>query len=415
MPAICHGWRGASPPDFKLTHYPATSSLAKTVDIADLRKRNLGFGMGGEVEALGGLVTAGLAADALDGPTAGAGHAHQGACANCGTPLAGQFCGNCGQNAHIHRTLGGVFHDFLHGITHFDGKAWKTLPMLLFRPGKLTRDYIEGKRARYVAPVPLFLLVVFLMFFVFSFVHIKDNIGGGATNDRGEQMTQAEAKAELPKIEKELADLDSKIAAADKVGRPGEAAGMRGARIGVVAARDRVKARAEGEVNSPLDLPGELAREMKESEPSVNFGNATLNEKARAALKNPELVFYKIQGKAYKLSFLLVPMSLPWLWLMFAWKRGVKMYDHAIFALYSISFMSLLFITASIALTLDVTEQWLWIPLLLAPVVHMYVQLKGAYALSRFSALWRTGVLSVMSFMTLALYLVLIIAVGVLD
>lgn len=370
--------------------------------------------MSDNIEALGGLVTAGLAARALDPPGAPAGHTHHGACANCGTPLAGQFCGDCGQNAHIHRTLGGVFHDFLHGITHFDGKTWQTLPMLLFRPGKLTRDYIEGKRARYIAPVPLFLLVVFLMFFVFSFVHIKDNVGGGATNDRGEQMTSAEAQKELPKIEAELAKLDAGIKAAKNPG-PGELAAMKGARVGIAAARDRVKARAGSEVETPLDIPGELAREMKESEPTVNFGNETLNEKTRAALKNPELVFYKIQGKAYKLSFLLVPLSLPWLWLMFAWKRGVKMYDHAIFALYSISFMSLLFIVASIALTLDVTSEWLWLPLLLAPGVHMYFQLKGAYALSRFSALWRTGVLSVMSFMTLALYLVLIIAVGVLD
>ena len=371
--------------------------------------------MSGEVEALGGLVTAGLAAEALDGPRAAAGHASHGACANCGTPLAGQFCGNCGQNAHIHRTLGGVFHDFLHGITHFDGKTWKTLPMLLFRPGKLTRDYIEGKRARYVAPVPLFLLVVFLMFFVFSFVSIKDNIGGGVTNDSGQQMTQAEAQKELPKVEAEIAKLDRQIASASKRSEPGEVAAIRGARAGEVAMRDRLRTRAKGEVETPLDIPGELAREMKSSDPDVNFGNETLNQKARAALKNPELVFYKIQGKAYKLSFLLVPLSLPWLWLMFAWKRNVRMYDHAIFALYSISFMSLLFIIGSIALSLDMMDQWLWIPLLTAPVVHMYFQLKGAYALSRFSALWRTSVLSLSAFLTLAIYITMIIAMGVLD
>jgi hypothetical protein len=374
--------------------------------------------MSGNLDALGGLVDAGLVAASLDPPGglnhAETAHAHH-QCANCDALLSGNFCAKCGQKAHVHRSLLHVGEEFLHGITHFDGKAWQTLPMLAFHPGKLTRDYIEGKRARYIAPVPLFLLVVFLMFFVFSFVHIKDNIGGGATGENGKQLTQAEAKTELPKIEKELADLDRQIAVASKSGQPGEAEGLRGARIGVEIARDRVKARANGEIDSPLDLPGELAKEMKSSNADVNFGNETLNQKARAALKNPELVFYKIQGKAYKLSFLLVPLSLPWLWLMFAWKRGVRMYDHAVFSLYSISFMSLLFIIASIALTLDVTNQWLWIPLLTAPVVHMYFQLKGAYALSRFSALWRTGVLALTSFLTLALYLVLIIAVGVLD
>ena len=373
--------------------------------------------MSGSLDALGGLVDAGLVAASLD-PPGGLNHAetahthHQ--CANCDAPLSGNFCGNCGQKAHVHRSLLHVGEEFLHGITHFDGKAWQTLPMLVFRPGKLTRDYIEGKRARYIAPVPLFLLVVFLMFFVFSFVHIKDNIGGGAVNEAGKQMTQAQAIKALPKVEAELAKIEADIKAVKDPG-PGELAALKGVRAGIVATRDQIRARASGEIDSPLDLPGELAKEMKESNPQVNFGNETLNQKARAALKNPELVFYKIQGKAYKLSFLLVPMSLPWLWLMFAWKRGVRMYDHAVFSLYSISFMSLLFIIASIALTLDVTNQWLWIPLLTAPVVHMYVQLKGAYALGRFSAIWRTGVLALTSFLTLALYLVLIIAVGVLD
>ncbi|MFZ4690687.1 MAG: DUF3667 domain-containing protein [Polymorphobacter sp.] len=369
--------------------------------------------MSDEIEALGAMVTAGLAADAIDRPVPGA--AGHGSCANCNTSLTGSFCANCGQKAHLHRSLLDVGHEFVHGLTHFDGKAWKTLPMLVFRPGTLTREYIMGKRAKYVAPVPLFLLVVFLMFFVFSFVSIKDNIGGGATGENGQQLTQAQAKVELPKVEAELAKLNAEIKAAEKNPEPGAVAALKGARVGVTAARDRVRARAAGEIDTPLDIPGELAREMEGSNPNVNFGSETLNAKVRKALKNPELVFYKVQGKAYKLSFLLVPLSLPWLWLLFAWRREVKMYDHAIFALYSISFMSLLFVIGSVALSLDVTSEWLWLPLLLAPLVHMYVQLKGAYALTRAGAAWRAVALAFASFMTLSVYAVLMIALGVLD
>ena len=253
------------------------------------------------------------------------------------------------------------------------------------------------------------------MFFVFSFVTINGSTGGGVTNGSGKQMTQAAAIGELPKVMAELADLDRQIAAAAKTDNSGELAGLKGARMGVVAVRDRLKARARGEVASPLDLPGEIAREIRASNPTVDMGNETLNAKARAALQNPDLMLYKIQGKAYKLSFLLVPLSLPWLWLMFAWKREVRMYDHAVFALYSISFMSILFVVGSAALSFDVTSQLLWVPLLLVPSVHMYAQLKGAYALDRFGALWRAAVLSAASFLTLAVYVVLIIAIGVLD
>ena len=180
------------------------------------------------------------------------------------------------------------------------------------RPGRLTRDYIAGKRARYVAPVPMFLLVVFLMFFVFSFVQVGTG-GGGATTDGGKPMTQAQAKVELSKVEAELASLDAQIEAAMINTEPGELAALRGAWIGVAVARDKVRARAAGEVDSPIDITGQLSRVLETGNPTIDFGTESLNAKARAALKNPQLLLYKIQGKAYKLSFLLVPLSLPWL------------------------------------------------------------------------------------------------------
>jgi hypothetical protein len=377
--------------------------------------------MSDSIEAFGALADAGLVAASLDS-AGGINHAEtahaQHRCANCDQPLAGKFCSQCGQKAHVHRSLLHVGEEFLHGITHFEGKAWTTLPMLLFRPGKLTRDYIMGKRTRYIAPVPLFLLVVFLMFFVFSFA--KVNPGGGATDDTGKQLTQAEAIKELPKVEAELRDLDRQIAAARSKGDTVALPGLNGARLGVAAARDAVKARAEGEISDPVDLPAAIAAELGAKKSgddwNVNMGNKTLNQKARDALNNPGLVFYKIQSTAYKLSFLLVPMSLPWLWLMFAWKRDVRLYDHAVFALYSLSFMSLLFVIGSIAVATKVSAGGFWFALVvLAPLAHMFTQLKGAYALTRFGAAWRTLALSFTAIITLSLYAMLMIVLGVLD
>ena len=64
--------------------------------------------------------------------------------------------------------LTGFFHDLLHGVFHFEGKIWRTLPLLAWRPGELTRRYIDGQRARFVSPIALFLFSVFLMFAVLS-------------------------------------------------------------------------------------------------------------------------------------------------------------------------------------------------------------------------------------------------------
>ena len=382
--------------------------------------------MSDQIEAAGAFATAGLAASALDQPASAHSSAHGsvqgGACANCAAALTGSFCGQCGQRAHLHRTVGAVFHEFLHGITHFDSKAWTTLPMLLFRPGKLIRSYIDGHRARYIAPVPLFLLVVFLMFFVFSFFNLADSFGGmagGATKD-GKQLTQAEAQAELPGAEAELAKLDAEIAAARKKGGDNyELPALFGVREGVKIARDQVAARAAGQVTNPANIPGTLAGELAAAEKngklSVNLGSEDWNRIARKALKNPELVLYKLQAKAYKLSFLLVPLSLPWLWLAFFWRRGVSMYDHAIFALYSISFISLLFIAVSLAVLAKITSNWFWTAAALAPAVHMFASLRGAYGIGVFGAAWRTAYLSVAAVTTLSLYVSILVVLGLLD
>ena len=73
-----------------------------------------------------------------------------------------------------------------------------------------------------------------------------------------------------------------------------------------------------------------------------------LDAAIKHAIKNPEFTLYKLKNAASKFSFLLVPISLPFLWLMFFWKRGVTMYDHAVFTLYSLSFMALLVVMLSL-------------------------------------------------------------------
>ncbi len=100
------------------------------------------------------------------------GHTHESACLNCGTALVGPHCHACGQQAHLHRTAGAFLHDLLHGALHFEGRTGATLPMLVRRPGQLTRRYIEGERTRFVSPMGLFLFTVFIMFAVFQIAGI---------------------------------------------------------------------------------------------------------------------------------------------------------------------------------------------------------------------------------------------------
>mgnify|MGYP002653807410 FL=1 len=92
-------------------------------------------------------------------------------CSNCGfdLPSIAKFCPECGQPAHTHRTLLHLGEELLHGVMHFDARVWRTLPLLAFNPGRLTREWVQGKRTRYVSPLAMFLFTIFVMFFALTF------------------------------------------------------------------------------------------------------------------------------------------------------------------------------------------------------------------------------------------------------
>lgn len=88
-------------------------------------------------------------------------------CLNCGHHVEERFCPHCGQeNIQPKQPFYYLFTHFIEDFTHYDGQFWKTIKYLLFRPGKLTREYLAGKRQAYVAPVKLYIFVSFITFFL---------------------------------------------------------------------------------------------------------------------------------------------------------------------------------------------------------------------------------------------------------
>jgi len=75
----------------------------------------------------------------------------------------------CGQRvAPVRPTLHELLHDALHELTHIDGKILRTLGLLLFKPGELTKEFLAGKRVRSVTPVRIYLLCSVLFFGIMS-------------------------------------------------------------------------------------------------------------------------------------------------------------------------------------------------------------------------------------------------------
>jgi Protein of unknown function (DUF3667) len=99
---------------------------------------------------------------------AAAGTARPEPCPNCGEHLpvpAVRHCPSCGQETHLHPPSFGEFvHEFVGHYIALEGALWKTLALLLFRPGRLTIEYLRGRRRRYVLPLRVYLSASFLFF-----------------------------------------------------------------------------------------------------------------------------------------------------------------------------------------------------------------------------------------------------------
>jgi hypothetical protein len=346
-----------------------------------------------ELEAAGGpaLATPGDEHDSTAAPAHGE-HGHANACVNCGVALVGPFCHRCGQHAHVHKSLLHLGEEVLHGILHFDAKGWRTIPILVAKPGELTRRYIDGQRTRFVSPLALFLFLVFFLFFVASLSSGRARVNVSDPASKADVRAQFVRDVEKAKVALRAADGD-------------EADEQAEAKAELVGAET---------VLAQFDQTGAVGERHWFT--SDNFKMKTRWPVADAAVKhaaeNPALTLYKLKSSGAKFSFLLVPISLPFLWLLFFRRRGVTMYDHAVFSLYSLSFMALMFalVFALGAAGLRVVAGAV---VLCVPPVHMFLQLRGAYALSRGEALWRTVALLCMAGMVFLVYIALILLLSV--
>ena len=200
--------------------------------------------MSGEIAA-GDIATGMLVGRAVE-PSAGEAHgSHGGLCLNCGTRLIGAHCHACGQSGHVHRTAGAIGHEIAHGVFHFEGKIWRTLPMLALRPGELTRRYIAGERARFVSPMAIFLFSVFLLFAVVASLpgwqfDGSEAFGGGGMEEAGAKLAEErlDAAADVARHAHRLQRIRAEPADAEAIAKEeARLAEARRAEAGIAAAQ----------------------------------------------------------------------------------------------------------------------------------------------------------------------------------
>jgi hypothetical protein len=233
--------------------------------------------------------------------------------------------------------------------------------------------------------VALYLFTVFAMFAVLNFT--------GALNPSAESF-KTELKEEIAADQKALAKLEVKRK--DPATAKEDLAGL-----------DRKIARRKKDIADSQKIVTGQALATGEIDPETPGWVRPLIEDAA---ENPALLSLKIQEAASKYSWLLIPLSVPFLWMLFPFRRRHNLYDHTVFVTYSLSFMMMLVIAAGLLVAAG------WTPLaaflFFVPPIHMYRHLKGAYQLGRFSAVIRTFLLVTFAFVAAGLFLAASVAIG---
>ena len=287
-------------------------------------------------------------------------------CLNCGTEVRFAFCPKCGQRrGDYRRSLFGFVRELVGEALEIDGRVARTLRLLLFRPGALTREFNAGRRQRYVSPLRLYLFASLLLFGTLSLI-AKFELGvdtdvTAQSFDAGKDVGQAAAR-------------DSKEAEADGGSMLRfERTGLEGTWAADIAKRrlDRLKAMSDEEAAS------ELVGAFFEHLPLV--------------------------------MFLLLPVFALYLaGLMLG--RGRYYVEHLVFSLHVHTMWSLLVFTAVLG---SLLSDWFMMLLLLIPGYTVFA-LQHAYDASWGATLVRSFVLWVVYGLTLLVALALAFAVGAL-
>lgn len=364
----------------------------------------------------------------------------QSECANCASDLQGPVCHICGQVAdEYHRPVRSLVGELAEALFALDGKVARTLPNLLGRPGRITRDYLKGKRARYMPPFRLY-IIASLIFFLLT-PSIGDFTGGFTPGDGDRaasiERARAQIEAELAAsreagdlTDEELEQASAVLGAVDLSPAAGEPAAA------IASSAESEPGGADGtDELSPDDggtgrLNGVSFGIGENSDPDEvrrvfapeDFGEAApqsvlplsmrrfLGERFAQVAADPGGWIDAATDWAPRIMFVMVPVYALLLSLVYAWRRRFFFYDHLIVSLH---FHSALFLAMAAGLIIS-GGGWAFAALLVYSNIYLYRLNRVVYARGRVSSVLRTLTLDVMYFFVLLLGFIAVLLLGAL-
>ncbi len=288
-----------------------------------------------------------------DSGTSSSSGAPEDQCENCGALLDGPYCSQCGQKAAERVVpLWHMLNEALEAVIELDMRVLWTLPKFLFLPGRLTKEYINGRRKRYIRPFRLYLFTTFVLFTVLAFT-----AGGGLQVPFNPQMSPAPADTGQTGMGRAEMDTTAVASAPWFFGSPEQ--------------RERW-------ARSFRQNPGTVDVLFGDSETQARL-EPLLRAKVAEAIRNPRDLIGGMIDRGPYVMFLMLPVFAFLLKLLYI-RRGRLYVEHLIFSLHLHAFAFFAF-TAGILLG-EVEAPWVqtaatWVDL--APLLYLVVAMGHVY------------------------------------
>ena len=312
-------------------------------------------------------------------------------CKNCGMKLTGDYCHACGQRAdEPRRIVIGLVQDFLVDTLAIDGKLARSIGLLLWRPARLARRYLDGRRVHYSPPFRLYLFAS-VFFFIAAFWMF----------DPGRQ-----GASEGPPPDLSPSILIGEDALREIEARDPEAAARLRALQETTADDEQLESVQEGEASDEVSesaaAEGEVSlREMKWEDTDYN-GPAQLEphakkmfEAAQRVAEDPRLFLAQIRENLPRVLLLAPVVYALILLLLYCYRRKFYVYDHFVIALYMHAALYAYLLLALMLSLIPVIGGWIWIAPLLWGVIQPFAVFRQAYGSNWVSVGLKGVVLSV--------------------
>lgn len=265
-------------------------------------------------------------------------------CLNCGASLHGAFCAHCGQKDIPRRqNIRDLFVNFIGSFTSFDSKFFRTIRLLLFKPGMLTLEYNAGKREKYFHPARMYVFLSFIFFLTLSLIPEDEKI-------------QINTSSAQDSVTNRLSQNTSNAVVIDSL-----------------------KQSAKSEIDSSKN----------ETDPVEDFFERKLNEIKTKTGATEEMIyrnfFSKILDNLPKMIFLLLPVFAVILKFLYI-RRDFYYAEHLVFTVFFYDFM---FLTGTISMAISQIKWLDWIPVVftLWILFYLYKMMRKVYKQRRFKTI----------------------------